>query len=333
VQDQVNHIRKSIFQITDERSFREVTLEIFRFQAMYNPVYRKYIHLLGINPSLVKDIKEIPFLPVAFFKDHTISIMNGPFETVFTSSGTSGSSPSRHPVPDLSIYKESFSRAFQHFYGDITAYCILALLPSYLERSGSSLIYMLDDLIKKTGCKESGFYLYEHDNLFKTLLTLGTQNKKILLFGVSFALLDFAEKYELPEMDITVMETGGMKGRRKEMVRKELHDFLKERFHVVSVHSEYGMTELMSQAYSSGNGIFRTPPWMRILVRDSYDPFSYPPPGHTGGINVIDLANLYSCAFIETQDLGRLQPDGSFTVEGRYDHSDIRGCNLMVQEI
>ncbi len=334
MQDQVHHIRKSIFQITDEHSFREVTLEIFRFQARYNPAYRKYIHLLGINPSSVKHIKEIPFLPAAFFKDHRISVTNGPFESVFTSSGTSGSSPSRHLVPDLSIYEESFNRAFQHFYGDITTYCILALLPSYLERSGSSLVYMLDTMIKKTKCKESGFYLYDHDNLYGTLLAPGIRNKKVLLFGVSFALLDFARKYELPEgMDLIVMETGGMKGRRKEMVRKELHDFLKERFHVSSVHSEYGMTELMSQAYSAGNGIFRSPPWMRILVRDSYDPFAYPPPGHTGGINVIDLANLYSCAFIETQDLGRLHPDGSFSVEGRYDHSDIRGCNLMVQEI
>ncbi len=329
----INHLRKHIFHIRDEHAFGQRALEVFRLQAEHNPVYKKYISLLGKDPRTISHIRDIPFLPVSFFKDHTVSIFPGSDATVFSSSGTTGSRPSQHAVPDLSLYEESFTRSFEHFYGEITSWCILALLPSYLERSGSSLVYMLDHMIKKTGCPHSGFYLYDHDRLYRTLLTLAGENRKVLLFGVSFALLDFAGKYELPPMDLTVMETGGMKGRRKEMVREELHTVLSEKFHVPVIHSEYGMTELLSQAYSRGHGIFHTPPWMRIVVRDSYDPFARSAPGQTGGINVIDLANIHSCAFIETQDLGRLLPKGGFTVEGRYDHSDIRGCNLMVQEI
>ncbi len=333
MQRQIQHLRKKIFKLSGNRAFEKTALEVFRLQAEYNPTYREYIRLLDISPLSVNNIHDIPFLPVSFFKTHTVNITSGPYETIFTSSGTTDSNPSKHPVPDLTIYRESFIRSFRFFYGDITNYCILALLPSYLERTGSSLVYMLDRLIRLSRRKTSGFYLHNHDQLYDTLQHLVKKQQKVLLFGVSFALLDFAEKYELTPTNLTVMETGGMKGRRQEMVREELHTLLKKKFHVSSIHSEYGMTELLSQAYSSGDGIFRTPPWMRVLIRDTYDPFSYTSPGHTGGINIIDLANIYSCSFIETQDLGRLLPHGNFTVEGRFDNSEMRGCNLMVQEI
>ncbi len=334
LQDRINSLKRKIFRISGDKSFTSVTLEIFRLQATYNPVYRRYLKLLSIDPSHIFNINDIPFLPVTFFRDLPVTLLPESYEKIFTSSGTTGTQPSKHYIPDLSLYRESFTRNFNLFYGDISGYCILALLPSYLERSGSSLVYMLDHLIRLSGCPESGFYLYDHDRLFDTLRKLAGQHKKTLLFGVSFALLDFAEQYELPpEMDLIVMETGGMKGRRKEMVREELHAILKKKFHVPAIHSEYGMTELLSQSYSSGNGIFHTPPWMQVVIRDSYDPFTRTTTGHTGGINVIDLANLWSCPFIETQDLGRALPDGSFTVEGRFDHSEMRGCNLMVQDI
>ena len=334
LQNRIKSLRRKIFRISGEKMFTSLSLEIFRLQAAYNPVYRRYLNLLGVEPSFVRNIYDIPFLPVAFFKDHPVALLPESNEKIFTSSGTTGSQPSKHYVHDVSLYRESFTRNFNLFYGDISGYCVLALLPSYLERSGSSLIYMLDHLIRLSGCSENGFYLYDHDRLFATLQKLAAQHKKTLLFGVSFALLDFAEQYELPpEMDLIVMETGGMKGRRKEMVREELHATLKRKFHVPAIHSEYGMTELLSQAYSSGNGIFRTPPWMKVVIRDSYDPFTRTGAGHTGGINVIDLANVWSCSFIETLDLGRALPNDSFTVEGRFDHSEMRGCNLMVQDI
>ncbi len=323
----------NIFRIRDDQGFRETALQLFRLQAVQNPVYRTYLSHLGVNPGKIRTIEEIPFLPIRFFRSHTVAVTEGPFEAVFTSSGTTGSIPSRHPVADLSLYRESFLNAFSLFYGDPARYCILALLPSYLERQGSSLVYMFDHLIRLSGHPKSGFYLHDHERLYDTLRNLAAAKQKTLLFGVSFALLDFAEEYELPEMDLTVMETGGMKGRRREMVREELHARLQASLHVPAIHSEYGMTELLSQAYSQGKGLFRTPSWMRILIRDSYDPLSLLPTGRTGGINIIDLANIYSCAFIETQDLGRLLPDGAFTVEGRFDHSELRGCNLMVQEI
>ncbi len=326
-------IAQRIFLLRGEEDFAGTALALFRLQAEHNPVYHRYLSLLGVDPLRVERLEEIPFLPVRFFKSYRVSVTEGPYAAVFTSSTTTGGEPSRHYVPHLSLYEESFLRAFRHFYGDPTEYCILALLPSYLEREGSSLVYMMDRLIRRSGHEESGFYLHDHARLYATLQRLAATGQRTLLFGVSFALLDFAEHYRLPAMDLIVMETGGMKGRRREPVREELHGFLKERFRVAAIHSEYGMTELLSQAYSQGAGVFRTPPWMRVLVRDSYDPFAWMPPGRTGGINIIDLANVWSCAFLETQDLGRLLPDGAFTVEGRFDHSEMRGCNLMVQEV
>ncbi len=328
-----SNIRKQIFHLRDARAFRETALQLFRLQAEYNPVYRDYLSYLEVTPGDIREVEEIPFLPVRFFKNHTVTTGDDPFEAVFTSSGTTGVTPSRHYVSDLSLYRESFLKSFSLFYGDPSGWCILALLPSYLEREGSSLVYMFDHLIGLSGHPLSGFYLHDHARLYDTLRSLAATGQKTLLFGVSFALLDFAEKFELPEMDLTVMETGGMKGRRKEMVREELHAILQRRFHVPAIHSEYGMTELLSQAYSQGGGIFHTSPWMQIFIRDSYDPLSLLPPGHTGGINIIDLANIHSCAFLETQDLGRLYPDGTFYVEGRFDHSELRGCNLMVREV
>ncbi len=322
-----------VFNIAGEEQFAETALALFRLQTEHNPVYHRYLSLLGIDPDRVEGVEEIPFLPVSFFKKHKVDVTEGPYEAVFMSSATTGATPSKHYVPRLLLYENSFLHSFRLFYGDPADYCILALLPSYLEREGSSLVYMMDRLIRLSGHPESGFYLHDHDKLFATLQRLAAAGQKTLLFGVSFALLDFAEAYVLPEMDLTVMETGGMKGRRREPVREEMHAYLTERFRVQTIHSEYGMTELLSQAYSQGGGVFRTPPWLRVFIRDPYDPFALLPPGRTGGINIIDLANVYSCAFLETQDLGRLLPDGSFTVEGRFDHSEMRGCNLMVQEV
>ncbi len=329
--DPWQQIRQRIFTLRDEEDFAATALALFRLQARHNPVYRRYLSLLGVEK--VQHPREIPFLPVRFFKGHRVVCREGPYEAVFTSSTTTGMVPSRHYVPDLSLYRESFVRGFRLFYGDPRRYCILSLLPSYLEREGSSLVYMMEHLMSLSGHPLSGFYLYDRERLYEVLLRLAREGVRTMLFGVTFALLDLAERYELPAFDLTVVETGGMKGRRREPVREEVHDFLKVRFRVKTIHSEYGMTELLSQAWSQGEGIFRTPPWMRVYIRDSYDPFVMVAPGRTGGINVIDLANIHSCAFLETQDLGRRLPEGGFTVEGRFDHSEIRGCNLMVQEV
>uniref|UniRef100_UPI003567DA85 acyl transferase n=1 Tax=Labilibaculum sp. TaxID=2060723 RepID=UPI003567DA85 len=250
----------------------------------------------------------------------------------FTSSGTTGNLTSRHFVPDLKMYEQSFTKGFEQYYGSVSDYCILALLPSYLEREGSSLIYMMEHLIRDSKHPKSGFYLHNHEELIATIKELKKQNQKILLLGVSFALLDLAEKFQLDLENVIVMETGGMKGRRKEITREELHAFLTKRLGVEKIHSEYGMTELLSQAYSKGDSLFFTPSWMKVLIRDTYDPFSYEKQGRSGGVNVIDLANIHSCSFIETQDLGRIHADGSFEILGRFDHSDIRGCNLLVNE-
>ncbi len=326
-------IEQRIFTIQGGEDFMVAALALFRLQAEHNPVYRKYLSLLGVDPVRVREVKEIPFLPVSFFKKQKVRVMEGPYEAVFTSSATTGAEPSKHYVPRLALYERSFLQSFNLFYGDPVDYCILALLPSYLEREGSSLVWMMERLIRRSGHPASGFYLHDHEKLFATLQHLAAAGQKTLLFGVSFALLDFAEEYVLPEMDLLVMETGGMKGRRREPVREELHAFLTERFRVQTIHSEYGMTELLSQAYSQGGGVFLTPPWLRVFIRDPYDPFALLPEGRTGGINIVDLANIYSCAFLETQDLGRRLPDGAFTVEGRFDHSEMRGCNLMVQEV
>jgi phenylacetate-coenzyme A ligase PaaK-like adenylate-forming protein len=324
----------SIFNIQDEVSFREETLKVFQHQAIHNELYRNYITTLKIQPETVKEYRHIPFLPIEFFKEHRILTGNAPVQEVFTSSGTSGMSTSIHHVIDVKIYEESYLKAFRLFYGAVSDYCILALLPSYLERTGSSLIYMADDLIRRSQHPDSGFYLHNYDELLQKLQELETKRQKTLLLGVTYSLLDIAEIYKArnyPKLEHTIiMETGGMKGKRKEMVREELHETLCSSFGVTSVHSEYGMTELLSQAYSKGEGLFSCPPWMRILIRDANDPFTFLSHRQTGGINVIDLANINSCSFIATQDLGKTFEDGTFEVLGRFDASDVRGCNLLV---
>ncbi|MCK4879098.1 MAG: acyltransferase [Bacteroidales bacterium] len=322
---------EDIFKISDHRTFRATALEVFHYQAKHTPVYRDYLAALGADPSRIKEPEEIPFLPIEFFKSHTVIGEGKNAEVIFESSGTTGTTPSRHHVADTGLYRESFTRGFRKFYGDPGQYCILALLPSYLERKDSSLVHMMEYLIGQSGHPESGFYLDDLEELASILKKRNEDRQPTLLVGVSFALLDLAERYPLPlGSHITVMETGGMKGRRKEMIRGELHAALKEAFGVSGIHSEYGMTELLSQAYSGGEGRFRSPPWMKVLVRDPNDPLSLLSSGQSGGINIIDLANIYSCSFIATGDLGKVYDDGSFEVLGRYDHSDIRGCNLLI---
>ena len=319
-----------IFDISCPAEFERMALSVFRMQYAKNPVYREFCGYLGCSPDDVLELKDIPFLPIGFFKSKKILSEGMQSEMVFTSSGTTGNLTSWHYVGDIKVYEKSFRQAFSYFYGDISEYCVLALLPSYLEREGSSLIYMVDDLIQKTRHPESGFYLNDLEGLKDQLVQLEAAGTKTLLIGVSFALLDMAETHPMKLQNTIIMETGGMKGRRKELVREELHGILKSAFGVERIHSEYGMTELLSQAYSKGNGRFETPPWMRVLIRDTEDPLTYQSVGKTGGINVIDLANRDSCAFIATQDLGKMHSDGSFEILGRFDHSDVRGCNLMV---
>lgn len=305
-------------------------MKVFRFQHEHNKVYREFCDLLRIDPQQVKTLDRIPFLPISFFKEREVVSGTDAPQQIFTSSGTTGMTTSKHLVTDVSLYEESYRRAFAHFYGNIEDYAVLALLPSYLEREGSSLIYMVDDLIKLSNNPDSGFYLRNQDELAVKLKMLDEAGQNVLLIGVTYALLDMLEAHQFNLQNTIIMETGGMKGRRKEIIREELHGILCKGFGVPSIHSEYGMTELLSQAYSLGDGIFECPDWMRILVRDPEDALSYVDYGKTGGINVIDLANINSCAFIATQDLGKKHPDGSFEVLGRFDHSDIRGCNLMV---
>jgi len=327
------HVAKysqDIFSISSETEFESIALETFQFQYRNNSVYREFCEHLGTNEFDVNRIQKIPFLPISFFKSRKVISETKTPKTVFTSSGTTGSQTSRHFVKDLGLYEKSFFIGFEHFYGSPTDYCILALLPSYLEREGSSLIYMVNDLILKSGHPQSGFYLNDLTALRTKLIELDDKGQKTLLIGVSFALLDLAEKHPFHLKNTIVMETGGMKGRRKELIREELHNILRKGFGVDTVHSEYGMTELLSQAYSKGKGIFETPPWMKVIIRDTEDPMTLNTTGKTGGINVIDLTNRYSCAFIATQDLGKAHADGTFEILGRFDHSDIRGCNLMV---
>ncbi|MBU3028164.1 acyl transferase [Zobellia galactanivorans] len=321
---------KQIFNIESKGEFDVQALKVFRHQYDQNEVYREFCSYLGKSTENVGDISEIPFLPISFFKSKEIISGKKHPEAIFTSSGTTGSQTSKHIVNRIALYEQSFRKAFSLFYGNIEDYCVLALLPSYLEREGSSLIYMVDDMIQKSKHPDSGFYLHDLDGLREKLIALDASGQKVLLIGVSFALLDMTESHSLRLNHTIVMETGGMKGRRKELIREELHHILKKGFGVQSIHSEYGMTELLSQGYSKGNGIFETPPWMKILIRDTEDPLTYQGHQKTGGINVIDLANIDSCAFIATQDLGKTYTNGSFEVLGRFDHSDVRGCNLMV---
>ncbi len=310
--------------------FEAACLDVFRYQYESCRIYRAFVDGLQINSSEIKQIRDIPFLPVGLFKSHKVIAEGMEAEIVFSSSGTAGMTPSKHYVADLSLYVESFRKGFAHFYGEISDYCVLALLPSYLEREGSSLVLMAEDMIGRSMHPQSAFYLHNPDSLHAALLSLEQAGQKTILLGVTYALLDFAEIHPIKLTHTIVMETGGMKGKRKEMVREELHVFLCSQLGLKSIHSEYGMTELLSQGYSRGEGIFQCPPWMKVLTRETSDPLSLTAPGATGGINIIDLANIHSCSFIATQDLGKVYGDGSFEILGRFDNSDLRGCNLLV---
>jgi len=322
--------KQDVFSISNAEQFDTTALQIFKYQAGNCKIYRDFLKGLKIDPDQISNTAEIPFLPISFFKNHAVKSDTTQAETIFTSSGTTGMVTSQHFVTDVSWYEASFRKAFELFYGDIKSYTVLALLPSYLEREGSSLIYMAADLIKQSENTDSGFYLYNHEELYQQLIKQKADRTPTLLIGVTFALLDFVEQYQLDFPGLIVMETGGMKGRRKEMIREELHSILCNGFGVHTIHSEYGMTELLSQAYSKSDGVFACPPWMRIIVRDTNDPLSLVAGNKTGGINVIDLANINSCSFIATQDLGRLNGKGEFEVLGRFDNADIRGCNLLI---
>jgi phenylacetate-coenzyme A ligase PaaK-like adenylate-forming protein len=319
-----------IFTISSKKEFDKLALKVYRHQYDNNTVYRDFCTYLDKDKHNVKSVAEIPFLPIQFFKSHDVVSSTEPVQITFTSSGTTGMATSRHMVTDLDYYEQSFQLAFSQFYGNIEDYAVLALLPSYLEREGSSLIYMVEDLIQRSNNADSGFYLHNYDELITKLTSLDAAGQNVLLIGVTYALLDLIEKQDFNLKNTIIMETGGMKGRRREMIREELHEVLCKGFDVTEIHSEYGMTELLSQAYSLGNGIFECPPWMDIHIRDTEDALTYVDYGKTGGINVIDLANINSCSFIATQDLGKKYPNQSFEVLGRFDNSDIRGCNLMV---
>ena len=358
------HLESKLFSPHTANEFNALCLEVFQFQYAHNQVYRQFVDSLSVNPVLVSHYVQIPFLPISFFKSHEVRCHCREPELIFESSKTTGTTSSKHYVERAELYKTSFLRCFEQFYGSPKEYVFLALLPNYLEQQHSSLVYMVSELIAQSENDESGFFLHNFEDLDAAIRrrlrfrpATGDSHKKIFLIGVSFALLDFAEQYsyntsshpsflrrqeshihceEIPayagmteSVDIIVMETGGMKGRRKELLRSEMHEILAQAFGVEHIHSEYGMAELLSQAYSGSHGNFSCPPWQKILVRDMYDPFSYMPCGKAGGINVIDLANLYSCSFIETKDVGRVYENGSFTVEGRFDASEVRGCNLM----
>jgi phenylacetate-coenzyme A ligase PaaK-like adenylate-forming protein len=322
--------RNRIFSIKSQSEFSLIALEIFQYQYNQNHVYQRYCDLLGNQPGQVDSVDTIPFLPIRFFRDYKIITSDLKEQVVFTSSGTTGSTPSSHFVADTSLYRESFTRAFKQFYGEPSQYGILALLPSYMQSEGSSLVFMVNELIRLTQNPLSGFFLHDPEGLIKSAGEITSQGKKVFLLGVSYALLDLIETADLDLRGHIVMETGGMKGRRKEIIRNELHEKLMIGFNVGEIHSEYGMTEMLSQAYSCSNGFFKCPMWMDITIRDLYDPFSTIQTGVTGGVNVVDLANLNSCSFIATDDLGRKRVDGTFEIMGRTGSSEIRGCNLMV---
>ncbi|MBV7441089.1 acyl transferase [Weeksellaceae bacterium TAE3-ERU29] len=321
---------KDILNISSNADFKEQTLKVFKFQAENCDIYKRFLNFLNINPNEINSIEEIPFMPISFFKSFKILTQVDSYEKIFTSSGTTGENTSRHFVHQLSVYHKELDAGFKHFFGNYEDYHIFSLLPAYAERTGSSLIEMVEYWKKQTKQPASEHYLYNHKKLYEDLLKAQSEKKKIILIGVSFALIDFAESFPFEMKNTILIETGGMKGRKKEITREELHSILKDAFKLDKIYSEYGMTELLSQAYSTGEQLFSTPPWMRILLRDTEDPLSLVPHGKTGGINVIDLANLYSCSFIATDDLGRMHDNNQFEILGRFDNSDVRGCNLMV---
>jgi phenylacetate-coenzyme A ligase PaaK-like adenylate-forming protein len=324
-----SHLHDLIQNVQAEQ-FESLALQVFRFQAQYNPLYAQFLRLLHIDPSKVQQIKDIPGLPIQLFKQYNIKTGEWPSEAVFSSSGTTGMSSSQHAVRSLADYAHNAQRGFEWFYGPVRNYCFLALLPAYLEREGSSLVYMVEQFVQQSRYAQSGFFLYDHTTLRKTLLDCAAQQIPTVLIGVSFALWDFAEAGGINFPELIVMETGGMKGRRRELTRAELHQILSQGLGVKKIHSEYGMTELLSQAYSLGAGLFQPSPTLRVEARELNDPFQVLPPGRSGALNIIDLANLDTIAFIATEDLGRVYADGSFEVLGRLDAGDIRGCNLLV---
>lgn len=328
-------LEKKIFAAS-ARDFNALAIELFRYQYEYNPVYRQYCDLQKTDADKIEFTQQIPFLPISFFKTHEIKTGEFEPEAIFESSGTTQTGNSRHLVKDVSVYHKSFMSCFEKFYGSTGSKCILGLLPSYLEREHSSLVMMVDELIKSSNNELSGFYLYDHEKLQRTIMHNEILKKPTLLIGVTWALLDFAEQFPMQLRNTIVMETGGMKGRRKEITRQEVHAILQKQLGLSLIHSEYGMTELLSQAYSKGDGIFHSPPWMKILLRDEDDPLHVFEVKEEDGkpangvINIIDLANINSCSFIATDDAGRLHSNGSFEVLGRVDNSDVRGCSLMV---
>lgn len=320
---------KDLFRNFTPAEFTTKALEIFRFQAEHNSVYKKFLSHLGTKVDSIGNIEEIPFIPISFFKEFKVVSSEGDIEKTFSSSGTTGTLTSYHHITDLSIYHQQLDASFEYFYGDFKDYIVFPLLPAYAERKGSSLIEMADIWMQKTGQENKSYYLYDHQQLAEDIKN-APKDKKLILIGVSFALMDFAEQHPQDLSDVIIMETGGMKGRRAELTRSELHTFLKDAFQVDQIQSEYGMTELLSQAYARKNGLFETPPWMKIILRDKEDPLSYVEPRMSGGINVIDFANINSCSFIATDDLGRFHANNQLEILGRLDHSDLRGCNLMV---
>ena len=324
----IEDYKSLIFKELADNNFEELALRIFDYQYKNNEIYNSYCKLLKINPVSIDSVLKIPFIPIELFKRFKIITGNDPVQTIFSSSNTTGNMPSKHYVTDLDIYERSFFKGFTEFYGNPEEYCILGLLPSYLERTGSSLIYMVNELISVSKNPLSGFFLNDFETLYNTIGELENSESKYILIGVSFALLDFCSRYKFDVKNGIIMETGGMKGRRKEIIREELHSVLKNGFGVENIHSEYGMTELLSQAYSYSSGIFKSPSWMKIYVREVEDPLTVKLYGN-GGLNIIDLANINSCCFIATSDLGEVFPDSSFSISGRIDNSDIRGCNLM----
>lgn len=324
----INSLKTNIYKINNQ-NFEEAAIEIFRFQYHSNPVYKKYVDFLGVDLTAVKVLEQIPFLPIRFFKSHKIVSGNFQIQHIFESSGTTESTKSKHYVEDLEFYKNVTVWIFEHFFSSLEGSVVLGLLPSYLERNNSSLVYMVDQFIRQTGRSESGFFLDDYDRLVDLLNKLEGTDTRIYLFGVTFALLELSANFYLENENLTILETGGMKGRGREMVREELHDHLKTAFPGARISSEYGMTELLGQAYLDDDGYFQTPPWMKVKIRDINDPFSYVREGRSGAINIIDLSNLHSCAFIETEDLG-VDSWAGFRVLGRMDNSDVRGCNLLV---